>query len=75
VYEDTSTQRGYHSVRRSARGQKPRKRPYSGPSQCVLAENNRRKKGTLRRGQAGQRKDWDSSWWWNQESIPGWYAR
>jgi hypothetical protein len=37
------------------------KRPYSGPSQCVLAKNNRRKKGTLRRGQARQRKDRDSS--------------
>jgi hypothetical protein len=40
-----------------SRGQKHRKRPYSGPSQCVPTENNRRRKGTLRRGQAGQRKD------------------
>jgi hypothetical protein len=39
VYEDTSTQRGYHSVRRSARGQKHRKKPYYGPSQRVPAEN------------------------------------
>jgi hypothetical protein len=58
---DTSAQRGYHSIRRSARGLKHRKGPYSGPRQCVPPENNRRKKGTLRRGQARQRKDLDSS--------------
>jgi hypothetical protein len=61
VYEDTSAQRGYHSVWRLARGHKHRKRSYSGPSQCVPAENNRRKKGTIRRGQARQRKDRNSS--------------
>jgi hypothetical protein len=40
VYEVTCAQRGYHSIRRSTRGQKHRKRPYSRPGKCVPVENN-----------------------------------
>jgi hypothetical protein len=49
VYEDTSTQRGYHSVWWLARGSKHRKGPYSEPNQRVLAEVIWRKERTLRK--------------------------
>jgi hypothetical protein len=40
VHEDTCTQGGHHSIRRSIRGQKHRKGPYPRTCKCVPAENS-----------------------------------